>query len=651
MVLEHRPERRLHVLHVELLLAERRQRLRPVDRLREPRRLLQVEQAQLRDERGRLGREPLRNAGHAQLHDLDLPLERRVADPVEEAAALERVVQLARPVRGEDHVGTLLRLDRAELGDRDLEVRQHLEQERLELLVGAVDLVDQEHDRLLRLDRLQQRPPDQELRAEELRLVDRSRLGRPDVQQLPRVVPLVHGVRDVEALVALQADHARAECLRDRLRGLGLADARFALPAAAASRASARGRAPSRARGPGDTTLRRAPIRARRSRQTARSERSGKRDSRLTRAAVPDIESAMAAETLVPSSADEAVQLFGDGDGITVFAGGTILMPEIAAGRLKPTRALLLHRSGLDELRTDGDVVRIGAMVPVAALAEGRRAARALRGAGRPTSRCARPRRSAATSARSGGLGGQKGDLGAPLIALGARVRSDGKGGERTEPVEDFLAGDRTGRLVLEIEYDKPSGSWSAQTLRRRHAHSYAIANVAVCSNGDGLRVGVSGVGPVGRARPHRRAEPQRRGRPEGRRSRRRRRRHRRVPPQDAGRARPSRTRGSGELMTLTVNGIEHEITSPPLTALLHVLREELEIMSPKAGCQQGGCGTCTVLVDGEPRRSCLTAVATVDGCNDHDARGPRRGRERSRPCRPRSTTTTPRSAASARPG
>jgi aerobic carbon-monoxide dehydrogenase small subunit len=66
--------------------------------------------------------------------------------------------------------------------------------------------------------------------------------------------------------------------------------------------------------------------------------------------------------------------------------------------------------------------------------------------------------------------------------------------------------------------------------------------------------------------------------------------------------------------MTLTVNGIQHEVTSPPLTALLHVLREELEIMSPKAGCQQGGCGTCTVLVDGEPRRSCLTAVATVEG-------------------------------------
>ncbi|MEP6812316.1 MAG: (2Fe-2S)-binding protein [Actinomycetota bacterium] len=66
--------------------------------------------------------------------------------------------------------------------------------------------------------------------------------------------------------------------------------------------------------------------------------------------------------------------------------------------------------------------------------------------------------------------------------------------------------------------------------------------------------------------------------------------------------------------MRLTVNGREHEITSAPLTALLHVLREELEITSPKAGCQQGGCGTCTVLVDGEPRRSCLTPVAMVEG-------------------------------------
>jgi hypothetical protein len=50
--------------------------------------------------------------------------------------------------------GMRARLDRAQLGDRDLEVGEDLEQHRLELLVGLVDLVDQQHDRLLGGDRL-----------------------------------------------------------------------------------------------------------------------------------------------------------------------------------------------------------------------------------------------------------------------------------------------------------------------------------------------------------------------------------------------------------------------------------------------------------------------------------------------------------------
>jgi CO/xanthine dehydrogenase Mo-binding subunit len=66
--------------------------------------------------------------------------------------------------------------------------------------------------------------------------------------------------------------------------------------------------------------------------------------------------------------------------------------------------------------------------------------------------------------------------------------------------------------------------------------------------------------------------------------------------------------------MNLIVNGTEHAIASEPLRPLLYVLREELDVTGPKAGCQQGGCGACTVLVDGEPRRACLVPSGAVDG-------------------------------------
>jgi CO/xanthine dehydrogenase FAD-binding subunit len=207
---------------------------------------------------------------------------------------------------------------------------------------------------------------------------------------------------------------------------------------------------------------------------------------------------AMASEVLIPRSAQEAASLYGDGEGITVFAGGTILMPELASGRLRPERALLLHASGLVGVRSDGGVIRIGAATPLAALVDG-----------------AAPRLLAAYAVHVGDyelrqsatIGGnicagpgresQRGDLGAALIALGARIRSTGKGGERTEPVEDFLAGDRSARLVLELEIDDVERRTGAAGMRRRHAHSYAIANVGVTEYGGDLRVGVAGVGPT----------------------------------------------------------------------------------------------------------------------------------------------------------
>ena len=106
--------------------------------------------------------------GRVQADDLHLALELRVVEPEVEAAALQRLGQLARVVRGEDDDRHRRRRDLAQLGDRDLEVGEQLEQHRLELLVGLVDLVDQQDDRLGAGDRLHQRPLEQELLAEDV---------------------------------------------------------------------------------------------------------------------------------------------------------------------------------------------------------------------------------------------------------------------------------------------------------------------------------------------------------------------------------------------------------------------------------------------------------------------------------------------------
>jgi nicotinate dehydrogenase subunit A len=62
----------------------------------------------------------------------------------------------------------------------------------------------------------------------------------------------------------------------------------------------------------------------------------------------------------------------------------------------------------------------------------------------------------------------------------------------------------------------------------------------------------------------------------------------------------------------LTVNGGIHDISADPETALLYVLRNDLELNGPKYGCGLGECGACAVLIDGVAARSC---VIPIDGC------------------------------------
>ncbi len=66
--------------------------------------------------------------------------------------------------------------------------------------------------------------------------------------------------------------------------------------------------------------------------------------------------------------------------------------------------------------------------------------------------------------------------------------------------------------------------------------------------------------------------------------------------------------------MELTVNGETLEIAADPSTPLLWVIRNELNLTGTKFGCGGGYCGSCTVQVDGEARRSCITPVSDVAG-------------------------------------
>ena len=76
----------------------------------------------------------------------------------------------------------------------------------------------------------------------------------------------------------------------------------------------------------------------------------------------------------------------------------------------------------------------------------------------------------------------------------------------------------------------------------------------------------------------------------------------------------------------LRVNGSRHMLDAPPGTTLAEILREGIGLTGTKVACNEGHCGSCTVLVDGMPTLSCITlahrlegrAVTTIEGLRDH---------------------------------
>lgn len=70
----------------------------------------------------------------------------------------------------------------------------------------------------------------------------------------------------------------------------------------------------------------------------------------------------------------------------------------------------------------------------------------------------------------------------------------------------------------------------------------------------------------------------------------------------------------AAKIVIFNLNGRETDVMVQPMTTVQTILREQLGYMATKSGCKQGGCGSCSILVDGQPMASCLLPVEDIAG-------------------------------------
>ncbi|MGY3422266.1 aerobic-type carbon monoxide dehydrogenase small subunit (CoxS/CutS family) [Bradyrhizobium sp. F1.13.4] len=233
------------------------------------------------------------------------------------------------------------------------------------------------------------------------------------------------------------------------------------------------------------------------------------------------------------------------------------------------------------------------------------------------------------------------GDFTVAMLALDATVALQGGFGSRDIPIEEFLQSRerQAGTLVLSVSCTRPGerGGFPLPQDRTNQAQrrlGYHARRTSAYQRRAGRRgthcIGIDGADantcaggrtragrPLARCRDHCGRSLCSRGRNIAVRQRA---RQRLVSPRDRRRTSASSSLGSGiDRMARTAlqfrhNGSDVAIFVDGGTNLLVALRELIGDMTPKFGCGQGGCGTCSVLVDGELHLSCLTLAETVAG-------------------------------------